>query len=58
MFSVLRRSTRARTGQQRAARHNDEECALFELMAVRDYRDVLCDEMSYALLSRSACRGR
>jgi len=52
MSSVLRRSTRARTGQQRAARHNGSgECALLDLlMGVADYREVLCKQLDYALL--------
>ena len=54
MSSTLRRSTRARTSYDRAERANDEGCALYELMAVPDYKDVLCDEMSHALLSRLA----
>jgi len=51
MSAALRRSTRSRTSYDRAERANDG-CPLFELMAVVDYREVLCDEMSYALLSR------
>jgi len=60
MSSALRRSTRARTGAQRAehanadsAEHaNDEGCALYDLMEVPDYCQVLTDGLDYALLSR------
>jgi len=35
-----------------AERANDEECPLYELMAVPDYKDVLCEQLDYVLLSR------
>ena len=55
MSSALRRSTRARTGAQRAAaaaeEANDEDCPLYDLMAVPDYCEVLCEQLDYALLA-------
>jgi len=52
MSSALRRSTRARTSYDRAENANADQCALFELMAVPDYRDVLLLELDTALLHR------
>ena len=50
MSSALRRSARARTSYDRAENANADEFALFELMAVPDYRDVLLLELDTALL--------
>ena len=45
MSSTLRRSTRARTAEDRAEHANEEGCPLYDLMAVPDYSQVLTDEL-------------
>jgi len=81
-LSALRRSTRARTGEQRAAaaanaeddaegaaategaqltqaeqiaavgKHNESEVELFEMMAVPNYCQVLCEQLEVPSASR------
>jgi len=46
-----RRSTRARTGAQRAAQHNASECPLLELCRVPDYRDLLLRALDAVTMS-------
>jgi len=54
MSSALRRSTRAKTGPQRAAQHNTSaDCALCdELLFVPDYRDLLLRQLDSVTLAR------
>ena len=35
-----------------AERGNEADCPLYELTAVPDYKDVLCEQLDYVLLSR------
>ena len=52
MSSALKRSTRERTGADRGEEANADECALFDMMGVPGFCEVLSEQLDYALLSR------